>query len=98
MLYANTSTSTTATSGTVTLSDNASDYQILQIWLYQADINTFFIINNTVSNRSSNFRNYYDGKNYINYVGSASYGKSFSWTTSTAINLYMIIGIKKRIG
>ena len=79
------------------LSDNASDYQILQIWLFKPDINTFFIINGRVSNRNSNFRYAFDSSNYINYVGSSAYGKSFSWTSSTAINLYMIIGIKKLI-
>ena len=45
---------------------------------------------------NSNFRNYYDNENYFNYVGSASYSKSFAWTCSESINLYKIEGIKKR--
>ena len=41
-LYQNVISTTTATSGTVTLSKDANDYYVLQIWIYRPGHNTFF--------------------------------------------------------
>lgn len=96
-LYYETVLTNCKSSGTITLSEDLSAYSFVIMHLYQQNINTYYEVFVRTINANSNIRQYFNGSDYINFVGSQCLGKSFTFTISNSdILLAGVDGVFKK--
>lgn len=97
VLYRESNTENLKNNGTINLSQSLSDYVFIKIILYQQNINTLFEIVTFANSANSNIRHFFTGDSYLNFIGSQSYGTSFTFSISDPdVVLATITGVIKK--